>query len=261
MAKVGKFSNWRTRAIFTEIADSGVDVFETAEGAAFIEQLHAYQVAQLREAARDWGYSISSEETVQVIIANLLSTRKNPDRCPARYIAAVAEPWAYFHTTAIGWLQNEWGIRGAPLENVGYAEYTNLCTNQGDEHGLTPLEDVVDLTFGIVAQVIDSRHHVAVRELLYWIAANPPQRLSYDIDDRVAAHRLCPSLSIEQVIAVIKIARGSRPNTAATSLMGQFLLNDSFRVSESGSHYRALTSFKNAFRAGETGSRMLTDWV
>ena len=261
MVKVEKFTNWRTRAIFTEIADNGVDVFETAEGAAFIEQLHAYQVSQLREAARGWGYAISAEEIVQIVIANLLSTRKNPDRCPARYVAAAAEPWAYFHTTAIGWLQKEWGIRGTPLEHVEYAEYTNRCADQDDAHGLTPLEEVVDLTFGAIAQVIDSRHHVAVRELLYWIAANPPQRLSYEVDDRVAAHRHCPSLTIEQVVAVIKIARGSRPNTTATSLMGQFLLNASFRVSDSGSHYRALTSFKHAFRAAETGSRMLTDWV
>ncbi|SDQ32543.1 hypothetical protein [Leucobacter chromiiresistens] len=261
MAEVEKFSDWRTRAIFTEIADHGVDVFESAEGAAFIEQLHAYQVGQLREAARGWGYAICAEEVVQIIITNLLTTRKNPDSCPARYIAAAAEPWAYFHTTAIGWLQKEWGVRGAPLENVGYAEYTNLSATDRDEHDLTPLEDVVNLTFGSIAQVVDPRHHAVVRELLYWIAANPPQRLSYDADDRVAAHRHCPSLTIDQVVAVIKIARGSRPNTTATSLMGQFLLDASFRISDSGSHYRALTAFKNAFRAGEAGSRMLTDWV
>ncbi|WP_053384844.1 hypothetical protein [Leucobacter celer] len=257
MGEVEKFSVWRQRTILTDIADSGGEVLKSAEGFAFIEQLHEFFASSMVSIAKSWGYAADSDEVVNLIIERLLSTRTDPEKCPARYAAVAEEPWAYLWTCTLRWGQEMWGTRGVPLE---YAEAMPAGGGE-DETEYTPLGEVVDLTFAVVSQVIDVRHHAAVLELLSWVAANPPQRLSYDLDDRVAAHRHCPSLSVPQVIAVMKIARGSRPNTRATSLMGQFLINPVFRVSESGSHARALTHFKNAFRAGEAGSKQLTDWI
>ena len=256
MSSVEKFDVWRQRVVLTDIADNGGTVLSTAEGFAFVEQLHHHFAPQMIGIARSWGYDVEADEIVNMIIERLLVARQSANRCAARYAAASDEPWAYLWTCTLRWGQELWGTRGLPLE---HAEF--LRSGSDDELEYTPLDEVVSLTFAIVSQVTDAKHHDAVLELLTWIAVNPPQRLSYDRDDRIAAHRHCPSLTIEQVVAVIKIARGSRPNPATTSLMGPFLKDSTFQVYESGSHARALTAFKNAFRAGEAGSRMLTDWI
>lgn len=257
MVEVERFTVWRQRTILTDIADSGGAVLSTAEGFAFIEQLHEFFAASMVSIARSWGYAADADEVVNLIVERLLATRTDPEKCPARYAAVAEEPWAYLWSCTLRWGQEMWGTRGVPLE---YAE-AMPAVDLDRECEYTSLSEVVDLTFAVVSKVVDERHHAAVLELLSWLAANPPQRLSYDLDDRVAAHRHCPSLSLPQVSAVMKIARGSRPNTRATSLMGQFLVDPLFRVSESGSHARALTHFKNAFRAGEGATKLLSDWI
>lgn len=257
MANIERFDVWRQRAALTDLAEDGGQFFGTAEGLAFIEQLHEFFAPGMVGEARSWGYDIERDDVVNMIVERLLSTVGDGERCPARYAASSEKPWAYLWSCALRWGQSQWGTRGVSLE---HAEMM-LSPSVDEESPHTSIEEVVSLTFALVSQVIAPKHHAAVHELLSWLAVNPPQRLSYDRDDRVAAHRFCSSLTIDQVTAVMKIARGSRPNTSATSLMGQFLLDPNFRVSASGSHTRALTHFKNAFRAGETGSRMLSDWA
>jgi hypothetical protein len=117
----------------------------------------------------------------------------------------------------------------------------------------------VRATFDQLAVRVKDDLHPELYELLSWLAINPP-RISYEGLERVAAHRTCPSFTIEQVKAVMNIAWGGRPRQGETSLLGQYLKNPHFRPSESPTHARALTYFKNEFRAGEQGSRMLTDW-
>lgn len=257
MANVERFDVWRQRAALTDLADNGGQFLGTAEGLAFIEQLHKFFATALMWEARSWGFDIERDDVVNMIVERLLSTRGDGERCPARYAASSEKPWAYLWSCSLRWVQAQWGIRGVTLERAEML----LTPPINEESPHTPIEEVVDLTFALVSQVIAPKHHAAVHELLTWLAVNPPQRLSYDRDDRVAAHRFCPTLTIDQVTAVMKIARGSRPNTSATSLMGQFLLDPNFQVSSSGTHARALTHFKNAFRAGEAGTRMLSDWT
>ncbi|MGJ0202743.1 hypothetical protein NHL51_01110 [Leucobacter sp. gxy201] len=257
MASVERFDLWRQRATLTELADQGGQFLNTAEGLAFIEQLTEFFAPGLKGAARGWGYDLERDEVVNMIVEQLLATRQDGEAGPARYAATAENPWAYLWACAVRWGQEQWGTRGVPIEA---AEMIPMPI-EDDESPHTPIQEVVDLTFALVAQVTPEKHHVAIRELLMWTAVNPPQRLSYETDERRAAHRMCPTLTLEQVIAVMKIARGSRPRAASTSLMGQFLLDPDFRVSSSASHARALTHFKNEFRAGETGSRMLSDWI
>ncbi|GAA1622116.1 hypothetical protein [Leucobacter chromiireducens] len=257
MVELQRFDIWRQRMILTEIADNGSAVLSTAEGLAFIEQLHEFFAPPMLGIARSWGYDVERDEIVNMVLERLLVTRIDTERCPARYAAASETPWAYLWHCTLRWGQEMWGTRGVPLE---HAEFMPAPSHM-DEAVHTPLEEVVALTFALVSQVIESKYHDPVLELLGWLAANPPQRLSYDRDDRVAAHRFCPSLTNGQVTSVFKIARGSRPNTAETSLMGQFLLDANFRVSESGTHARALTHFKNEFRAAAAGPRDLADWT
>ncbi|WP_053353905.1 hypothetical protein [Leucobacter musarum] len=256
MRDVVKFDTWRQRAFLTRFADEGCNALKTAEGMAFIEQLHEFFAPSMVGIAMSWGYHCENDDVVNMIIERLLSTLSETERCPVRYAATSEDPWAYLWACTVRWGHEMRGTRGVALE---HAEF--LPSPAPDEVSMTPLEDVVDLTFAVVAQVTEAKYHAPVRNLLGWLAANPPQRLSYELDDRIAAHRHCPELSIEQVIAVMKIARGSRPNVEETSLMGQFLLDDQFQVSRSCSHMRAVTHFKNRFRAGVNGSRDLRDWV
>lgn len=257
MGNIERFDIWRQRSALTDLAEDGSKFFGTAEGLAFIEQLHEFFAPGMVGEARRWGYDIEHDDVVNMIVERLLSMAGDSERCPARYAASSEKPWAYLWSCALRWGQEQWGIRGVSLERAEQM----LTPSVDEESPHTSIDEVVSLTFALVSQVVDRKHHAAVHELLSWLAVNPPQRLSYDRDDRVAAHKFSPSLTIEQVTAVMKIARGSRPNTSATSLMGQFLLDPNFRVSASGTHARALTNFKNAFRAGETGSRMLSDWT
>lgn len=257
MAEVEKFDIWRQREILTDIADNGAEVLHTAEGAAFIEQLDSYFASSLVGLSRARGYAALPDEIVNLIIERLMSTRSNPERCPARYAAGAEDPWGYLWKCGKRWVEEMGGRRGIPLE---YVEYEFEAEQVEEELELTPLAEVVDLTFAQVAPVIPEKHHSAVLELLNWLAANPAQRRTYDDDDRRAAHRFCPSLSTDQVIAVMKIARGSRPREAETSLMFQYLLDAHFRVSDHPTLARALIHFKNEFRAGETGSRLLSNW-
>lgn len=65
-----------------------------------------------------------------------------------------------------------------------------------------------------------------VRDLVWWIAedapANPSKPGRY-LADAVAAH---PEISAGQAAAVLNITLGGRPNRAATSLLGGFLLDE-----------------------------------
>lgn len=259
MCEAETFGPWRQREALVDIAADGPDFLALAEGAAFIEHLHQDFASSIAGSlAFKHGIRMSTEEVVHFTLDLLLSRRLKETGCVAQMAAAAENPVGYLWAT----------VRNEILRSHGTFydlsdrddEFVTESPDPTDRSGLTPLEDVVSLTFSAISELVPASKRDAVLELLRWAAANPPQRLSYDCDDRVAAHRHCPSLTIEEVIAVMKIAYGSRPRQKETSLMGQFLANSNFRVSDSGSHHRALVRFKNEFRAGASGSRMLTDW-
>lgn len=256
---VERFDVWRLRVALMDLADDGARFLSTAEGAAFLEQLDVFFARPLVGEARRMGFAMDRDDATHMIIERFLTTlEEQKEKAPIRFAASAENPWGYLWTCALRWARNDWGMRASDLET---SEAYALAAPENDESHLTPLEEVVRCCFEELAQRIPVRHHSAVYELLGWLASNPPQRLSYEGLERIAAHRYCPSLTIEQVTAVMNIAWGGRPRQAETSLMGQYLTNPEFRPSESWTHIRALHYFKNAFRAGETSSKMLTDWA
>lgn len=262
MGEVEKFDVWRQRVALMEISELGAEFLNTGEGAAFLEQLDHHIAPQLvsfsRDGGGDWCYHLERQDVVNMIVVRLLSAHADrPEKSPARYAAAADDPWGYLFTCAVRWVREERGVRGIVPETP---EMLAIPHPDGSPSDLTPLEDVVSLTFEQLRSRTPEEHHAAVYELLGWLAANPPQRLSYEGFEKRDAHRYCPTLTVQQVSAVMHIAWGGRPRRAESSLMGQYLKNPDFRPSDSPSHARALTFFKNAFRAGESGGRMLSDW-
>lgn len=259
MTEVERFDPYRQRVALQGVADSGMEFFTTAEGAALLEQLETYFAAPIVKIAKGWGYPLDREDVTHMIIERLVTDRhRRAEKSVLGYmVAASGEPWGYLWSCTRRWAQETWGTRGTSLDAVEH--FLTQDPSDEDTH-LTPLSVVVDRTFEVLATRTAEHHHAALLELLGWLAANPPERLSYEADDRVHAHRYCPTLSIEQVTAIMNIAWGGRPRQAETSLMGQFLLNENFRPSDSPTHIRALVYYKTAMRAGEHGSRMLTDW-
>lgn len=252
-SKIEHFDVWRQRMAFTALADSP-EFLKTAEGAALIEQIRHRTARMIVWEAREMDFVLEVDDVVNGAI--LLLTEQ--DGRISRYIASAdGEPWGYFYTCLKGWARQQWGHRGSSLELLEDV----IPAGSPEDHDYTPLEEVVRLTFETLSPHTPEALHAELLELVRWLAANPPQRLSYETGDKVAAHRFAPSFTIVQVAAVMNIAWGGRPRQADTSLFGQFLLDDFFRPSESPTHARALTYFKKQMRAGETGSRMLTDWT
>lgn len=247
-----RFDTWRQRAAMATFTEPGF--LDTPEGAAFLEQLDVFFSPGICGMARREGYPMEHGDVRNSIITHLLAN----DGEVAQYAAVADEPWAYLGRCAIGWARREWGHRGTRLE---VAESLHVPSPSAESSPYTDLDEVVALTYEALVPRTPSELHGDLLELLGWLAANPLQRLSYETEERVAAHRHCPRMTIEQVTAVMNIAWGGRPRQAQTSLMGAYLLDASFRPSDSPSHARALTYYKNAMRAGAHSSRKLTDWI
>lgn len=250
MQTVERFDTWRQRDALTALSEPGF--LESAEGAAFLEQLEAFFAPSTIAAARKMGYALEAGDVVSMLLVRLLEN----DGKIAAYAATADEPWRYIGGCLGGdWARREWGLRGTGLDMLEFNP-----PQEPSRSDLTPLGEVVDLAFETLAPLVESGLHDDLRDLLGWLAANPPQRLSYEAEAARAAHRVCPSFTIEQVIAVMNVAWGGRPRQAKTSVFGEFLVNPRFRPSDSPTHIRALTFFKNAMRAGAAGSKRLADW-
>lgn len=253
MAEIERFDVWRQRMALTELAES-IDFLGTAEGAAFMEQLAAFFAPAVVGAAHRMGYPMDHDDVVNGGIVLLTAD----DGRIARYAAAAdSEPWAYMGMCLQAWVRQQWGHRGTSLDAAEFLAVTPPVIDPGD---FTPLEMVVQLTWETLCPLTPNELHPELRELLGWLAVNPPQRLSYEGADKRAAHRQCPQFTIWQVTAVINIAWGGRPRQAESSLMGQFLLDPQFHPSDSPTHARALTYYKKQMIAGAASSKMLSDW-
>lgn len=258
MTKVAPFEPWRQRAALTELADQGAGFLATAEGAAFIEQLDQVVTPALRAKAREAGFVMDANDAINLVLERLLTTAQlQKDNAPIRYAAASENPWGYLWVCAFRWAMEERGTRGFGLEHVDHLASPDSEPNTD----LTPLAEVVRLTFATLAPRIDEQYHGDLLELLGWLAANPPQRLSYESVEGLAAHRHCPAFTIGQVTAVMNIAWGGRPRQAQTSLMGQYLVDADWDPASSYTHMRALVYFQAAFRAAIKSSKMLSDWL
>lgn len=253
MSEVERFDVWRQRMALTNLGES-IEFLDTAEGAALLEQLETFFARAVVSAARKEGYGMEVDDVVHGGIVLLTADNGRI----ARYAAAAdSEPWAYLATCLRAWARQQWGHRGTSLDTAEFLAAVPASVG-ADEY--TPLELVVQLTWEALCPVTPTGLHDELHELLGWLAVNPPQRLSYETGDKVAAHRHCPQFTIHQVTAVINIAWGGRPRQSETSLMGQFLLDSNFRPSDSPTHARALTYYKKQMIAGAASSRMLSDW-
>lgn len=250
MATIEKFDTWRQREALTALTVPGF--LESAEGAAFLEQLEVFFAPPTIASARKMDYALEPGDVVHMLLIRLIDN----DGRIAGYAATADEPWSYIGgCLARDWVHQEWGIRGSSLDVLEF-----MPPREPEEDTLTPLNEVVDLAYEALAPLTADELHGDLRDLLGWLAANPPQRLSYEGEAKRAAHRHCPDFTIDQVIAVMNIAWGGRPRQERTSIFGEFLLNPRFRPSDSPTHMRALVYFKNAMRAGAEGSKRLADW-
>lgn len=254
MSDVARFDEWRQRHALISLCD-GLEFLDTAEGFAFIEQITTFFSGSMVGLSTRMGFHIDPDEVVNTAIERLSA---NGGRVAAYAASSDGEPWAYIATCLVGWVRQLWGTRSSSLD--GLEDWLPAPLPVANETDLTPLDEVVNATFAVLAQVTPQNDHVSLLRLLGWLAANPEQRLSYEVHEKQAAHRFCPELTIEQVTAVMNIAWGARPRRKETSLMGAFLRDPEFVVSSSGTHARALEFFKQAFRAGAHGSKTLSDW-
>lgn len=253
MSELVRFDAWRQRAALVSLIDVP-GFLSTAEGFAFIEQIQHFHARGMVALARKEGFSLDTDEVVNTMLENLLQYE---GRVAGYAAASEGEPWAYLSTCTVGWVRKLWGWRGASLEVL---EYLPEPYYSEPDSPFTPLEDVVALTFQLLAPLTAERLHGELFKLLGWLAANPPQRLSYEKFEAQAAHRFCPSFTIGQVTAVMNIAYGGRPRNAETSIMGAFLLDANFTFSEGSTQAVALETYKRRMIAERRGSRSLADW-
>lgn len=252
MASVERFEVWRQREAMVALA-ADPRFLSTAEGAAFLEQLSVKFAPVLMKYASEAGFRMERDEIVNLIVTNLLSLRWK-DQPLAAKVATVESPWGYIFESAKNWCARERGVRswsGIDIELVPQ-------TASEPDQSLTPIQEVIELTFSELAVRTDPQLHEELLQLLNWLALNPLQRLSYEREEKIAAQQVAPSFSAEQISAVMNICWGGRPRQAQTSLMGQYLLDPTFKPSTSPSHARALSFYKNAMRAG--AASLLADW-
>lgn len=258
MAEVERFDTWRQRAALVGLIDEP-DFLASPEGFAFIEQLKVHIAPKMvgflryKQWKQDTGFWLEEDDVVNSAVDILTA---NEGRV-ARYASLADEPWGYLWRALLGRLAKERDWLGAPLETVTF--YRSPYEADEDSH-FTPLDEVVARTLELLAPLTDAKLHGELFRLLGWLAANPPQRLSYEAVDARAAHRHCPAFTIGQVTAVMNIAYGGRPRNAATSIMGAFLLDPNFTISEGSTQAVALETYKRRMIAERNGSRSLADW-
>lgn len=252
MSRVERFERSRQRQALTELSMS-IEFLATAEGAAFLEQIEVFFAPAVVAAARRQGYALDRGD----VIGGTIDLLTADDGKVARYAAAAdTEPWAYLGGCLKRWARQQWGHRGGSIE---LAEF--LLGDAREEPAIDqPLELAVHRTWETLVPYTPEQLHVELQELLSFLAWNPPQRLSYETDEKVAAHRHCPTFTIRQVTAVLNIAWGGRPRQAETSLLGAFLVDMDLDITTRPSLARAVAYYKNQMRAGAADSRMLTDW-
>ncbi len=252
-----KFTPWRQRVALAELA-SDISFLESAEGAALVEQLRVFlaplilKYAYRLRVGQDW---LDVEDVVNGAIEFL---SQNGGNVAARAAASDGDPFGYVYACMKRWAGGQWGSLGRTLD--GLEELIAAPEGISTPDRLTPLDEVVDLTFHTLSVFVANNLHDPLLNLIGWLAANPPQRLSYEGFEKRAAHRHCHELTPMQVDAVMNVCWGGRPRSKETSLFGQFLLQPDFRPASSPTHARALNWFRKQWIASLTPASLTTDW-
>lgn len=250
MLHVERFTEQRQRAELLRLAE-GASYLETVPGAALLEQLRAQVVPGVISQARRLGLGeawVCTSDVVHTAIIGLCSH----DGRVARYAAkAEGEPWAYVFRCLSGWMSAQWGIRAVSLEEGAPAESSASSVSDAPDEALTPLSDVVRLAVSTLESHTPCRLRGELAALLEWLALNPPQRSSYEQQDRAAALGAFPAFTRCQIAAVAKAAWGARPNRGESSLFAAYLQDADFRATSSVTHVRTLLRYKQAMYADE----------
>ncbi len=246
MIEVTRFEEQRQRSALLSLRQSP-RFLESEEGQAFLDQLGMIFVPGVLRTARGLGVTPSWLEKEDIVNTAVVRLIENEGRA-ARYVAsAQGEPWNYLARCLDSWVRAQWGTRCSALDD----ERFELRHPQVHESPLTSIEEVARLTHEALRPHTPSLLRDPLRGLLLWLAENPPQRLSYETADRAAAKCRFPAFRITQISAVANIAWGSRPRRSETSLMGAFLLDATFRPSDSPAHMRAILRYSRAMRAAD----------
>lgn len=252
MIALERFDETRQRqALWALAQDTGF--LRTPEGELLLDQLRRFFAPAVAGAARRMGYSLEESEVVSGAIVLLCDQEAKVARYAA---AATQEPWAYLSACLTDWARRQWGHRASDLDAAEHVP----TPSQEVPTGLTPIDELVELTYRVLAPLTPAEILNDMRPLLSWLALNPPQRLSYEGEDRQAALAECVSMSLNQVIAVMNVAWGARPRRAETSLLGAFMLNRRFEPFASLVHARALVNYKMLMRTGTRKAQTLSDW-
>ena len=220
----------------------------TSEGLAFIAQLRSAVAPGVLSTARRAGLSASWLDVNDVVHTALVELTRDRGRA-ARYAAAsVGEPWAYVSRCLTGWMRDQWGTRAEPLQEETLIALRDERTHHAAcDGGLDcgacvppPMEAVIERMFLALAPALPTELRPPLKSLLRWCALNPPQRRSYEHADRAAAVTAFPMLPSQLVVLITQLSRGTRPRNAETSLMGAFLSDPTFRVSDSPLHTQSV---------------------
>lgn len=244
----------RLRASLRQLAEPRA-FLAGAEGIAFLRQLECRLVPPVRAAARRLGLGGDWAQPQEVV--NMLIVRLCADEASValRIAETALDPWAYLSRCSMKWAGELWGARGASLDQAlelhpGCVADVSHEPAQNEE--LTTLDEVVALTHRALVLHTPGRLKDPLFGLLAWLANNPPQRVSHESADRVAAARAFPQFTEAQLIAVANISWGGRPRRRETSFLAAFLLNPEFRPSDSPTHARALLHYRRSMRSQQS---------
>jgi len=223
----------------------------SAEGQGFVLQLERYLIPTVFAAAKRVGLGDNWLHRNDVVHTVLVNLSEQQGRAAKLIAEASHAPWAYLAKCAVEWVRTSWGHRAAPLEEV-LVERSRADAREyfsaRDNVGLTPLGDLVRLSYDVLAPHTPAHLRPSLLQLLRWLAVNPPQRLSYEGSERRAAALRFSAFTSEQIAAVMNVAWGGRPRRKETSLMAALLRNPEFRLSDSPTHARAILPYRRAMR-------------
>lgn len=239
-----RFTESRQRQALHDLAAT-TDFLRSEEGRLFLDQIRCYLVPGILARASRVGIGSGWVGTEEVVHTAVLGLCDSAGRV-ARYASeAAGEPWGYLFRCLMTWMSEQWGSRGISFDEALIGQPAPSA--EMPVH-LTPLAEVIAATFAILEVHTPERLRTSVRQLLVWVANNPPQRLSHEAEDRAAARIRFPELTQQQISAVVNAAWGGRPTRSDTSLMAAFLLDENFCPYDSPAHSRVILRYKTAFR-------------
>lgn len=238
---VKKYDSARLSAALRAMTQPGF--IESAESVELLEQFELFIAKQAAGHSAKKGHPIEPAEIVTIMVLRLIE--QNGRR--AQHIASMEKPWGYLARSTFEWVRTERGLETESIDPEG----------PGTEHGhvedeaCSAITQIVSATFAAIAAVTPTPVLATVKELLDWLAVNPPRR-SYEGRLREDAIAAFPSLTKDEVNAVMTIAYGGRPRQADTALFGAFARDPEFQPETSPTHLRAITAYKKAMRGRRT---------